>query len=235
MKRCHKQSNTLVRPNISLNTSFHPAVGMTTIWITCGLPTYGIVKTTEMRKYETNGCRPKGAHEGLRRDRLEVRFSRSDCLARYHLESNYLPKKEKTESAFNILEVPGVKNYRDILDNIFISSVLEALGASKVPSNVLRILAKIFVEGSICPKVGEQIARAIHTCRGLRQGRVCSMFNFVLTVARAVHSQIDEWRKRGVGFVLDGRWLGFLNFADDFLVVAKSFAEMRTMFEGLRA
>eukprot|EP00973_Karenia_brevis_P064044 8900081-Karenia_brevis.AAC.1 len=79
------------------------------------------------------------------------------------------------------------------------------------------------------------MAKSISRERGLCQGRVESMLQFVLSVAGHVYDVIENWKQKGWGFQVGHAWLGMLSYADDFIILARSSLQLKQMIDQLEA
>eukprot|EP00973_Karenia_brevis_P016188 2215320-Karenia_brevis.AAC.1 len=115
-------------------------------------------------------------------------------------------------------------------DRIYHSGVIAMLEASNMPKIWINCFARLLHMCCVCPSIAANQAKQLILNRGVRQGRIESMLHFVMTVAFKLESLLASWQQRGLGLYFDGHFVGLFNYADDFVILAPSAVQLRTMF-----
>eukprot|EP00973_Karenia_brevis_P066809 9287511-Karenia_brevis.AAC.1 len=122
----------------------------------------------------------------------------------------------------DILHISAIDVHK-AFDKIFHSCVARMIQDTDLQIIWKKFLFRILKLAVLKPLIAQKVGQAVTRSRGVCQGRVESMLEFVYSVAWSVRDLVASWMQRGMGFSVE----------DDLYVLASSFTHMMTMVSEL--
>jgi hypothetical protein len=114
-------------------------------------------------------------------------------------------------------------------DQISHASVVSALKRKGVPTQLIAVMCKMWLQSSVTAKLGHASSRKIAMHRGVPQGAPDSPLIFTCVMDEILAGLQASWAARGLGWSMDGFWLPAVGYADDVILLANSKQDAETM------
>ncbi|KIH44049.1 reverse transcriptase [Ancylostoma duodenale] len=139
-----------------------------------------------------------------------------------------LNRMERILDDYQPVEQNRFVDYKKAFDSVETNAVLNALTHAGIPSMYIHLLEQCFSNKSTAIQLFDRKLE-IPIERGVRQGDTISPKLFTAALQHAM-SELD-WEDKG--YLIDGKKISNLRFADDIVLVANKTAEMETMINEL--
>eukprot|EP00973_Karenia_brevis_P001131 154635-Karenia_brevis.AAC.1 len=123
----------------------------------------------------------------------------------------------------------GKADFHKAFDKVWpiaVARMWEEIGLDKI---VIYALVRTMVDTAVNPSIAGLEVGEVLVRRGVRQGRVQSMIDFVLAVAAKLRPLISSWIQNGIGLQFEEYWLGMLSYADGCIFIGRTRSEVITM------
>ena len=114
-------------------------------------------------------------------------------------------------------------------DKISHAAVASALKRKGVPTQLIAVLCKMWLQSSVTAKLGHATSKKIAMHRGVPQGAPDSPLIFTCVMDEILSELQASWAARDLGWSMDTFWLPAVGYADDVILLAKSKEDAETM------